>query len=273
MDKSSEINELATALAIAQGNFPVVTKDSDNPFFKSKYADLAAIIEAIRKPLNEQGISVIQPVTLDAEKHLVTVTTMLVHKSGQYVCNDLAMPVLEWKAQAVGSAITYGRRYGAQAMFFLAAEDDDGNNASGKNWTNREEGEALKQEKITKLKAEVKPKAPPSHSLPGSGRRDDSVEFQDAELVKTSPKRTTAGMDYQDLEFARDPGQPNVFVQNWHKSLSALLDGSVGKVLSVWVHEDKKSAPPRLILDDISVIAGDSYEKGQKTASPKVLFA
>jgi hypothetical protein len=128
MERSQEINELAAALCMAQGDFPNVPKDANNPFFKSKYADLAGIVDVVRPVLKKHNLCFSQFVSMSGSQPAIT--TMLLHKSGQFVADTLPMPVSKPDAQGIGSAITYGRRYGLQAILGLAAEDDDGNAAS-----------------------------------------------------------------------------------------------------------------------------------------------
>jgi ERF superfamily protein len=129
---SADIGEIAAALVAAQSKFGAAIKDSSNPAYRSKYADLSAVIEATQKPLNDNGIAVLQAPQLDGQ--MVTVTTRLQHKSGQWYESDLTLPAVQrdrFDAQSVGSAITYARRYSLQAITGLATEDDDGNAASG----------------------------------------------------------------------------------------------------------------------------------------------
>lgn len=128
--RSPQINEIAKALAKAQGEYGTAMKDTSNPFFKSKYADLASIINATRKALSDNGIAVCQPCQTDNEAKMVVVTTLLVHSSGQWMEADLKIPTAKWDAQTLGSASTYGRRYGLQGFLTVAGEDDDGNAAT-----------------------------------------------------------------------------------------------------------------------------------------------
>lgn len=128
MFKSEQINELAAALSKAQGSMESAKKDSANPFFKSKYADLAAVVEAIRKPFADNGLAYTQlPARCAGEE--VQVVTVLLHSSGQWIASETNVPVTKRDAQGYGSALTYARRYGLQAIAGLAAEDDDGNAA------------------------------------------------------------------------------------------------------------------------------------------------
>lgn len=130
MQMSENINELATALAKAQGEMKNAGKNSDNPFFKSKYADLAEILNAVREPLSKYGLSISQLYDgMGAPDKTITVTTLLMHSSGQYIGNTANYPVAKADIQGVGSAITYARRYSLAAILGLSQEDDDGNAA------------------------------------------------------------------------------------------------------------------------------------------------
>lgn len=125
---SSEVAALYAALATAQGSMGAASKDARNPHFKSRYASLAAVLEAVLPPLNEQGLVLMQHPAFDGD--LVTLTTVLAHKSGQYISSTCAAPLGKRDAQGVGSAITYLRRYAAQSICGLPVDDDDGNAAS-----------------------------------------------------------------------------------------------------------------------------------------------
>lgn len=128
---SQQINELATALCNAQSAMDKAVKSSNNPFFKSKYADITSCLEASLPTLHENGLAICQlPKTLNGE---IGVRSILMHKSGQWIYTDLFLPVGGKKdAQAGGSAITYARRYTLTSMLGMGQEDDDGNKASAK---------------------------------------------------------------------------------------------------------------------------------------------
>ncbi len=131
MIKSEAINELATALAKAQGELKSALKDSSNPFFHSNYADLASVWDACRKPLSENGLSIIQ--TLDKTETGTMLETTLLHASGQFITSTLKITPKDETSQAIGSAITYARRYALSAMVGVCAdEDDDGEAAMGR---------------------------------------------------------------------------------------------------------------------------------------------
>ena len=130
MNKSESIKELATSLAKAQGSIKGAIKDSSNPFFKSKYADLASVVEAIRSAFAANGLSYIQTVE-PSQADEVRVETMILHTSGEWIsCGVLALPVSKVDAQGYGSALTYARRYSLSAAVGVAPEDDDGNAAT-----------------------------------------------------------------------------------------------------------------------------------------------
>jgi len=129
MNKSDSIAALAAALAKAQGAMKGAVKDSANPFFKSKYADLASVVEAIRGAFSANGLSYIQTVQ-PSDLEEVRVETMILHSSGEWIsCGVLALPVSKKDAQGYGSALTYARRYSLAAAVGVAPEDDDGNAA------------------------------------------------------------------------------------------------------------------------------------------------
>jgi hypothetical protein len=130
MKASETINELAAALAKAQGAIKGAVKDSANPFFKSKYADLASVWDACRKPLADNGLSVVQFPRL--ANGMVEVTTMLMHSSGQFLSDDLNAEPKDTSPQGIGSTITYLRRYALAAVAGVAPEEDDGEAAQGR---------------------------------------------------------------------------------------------------------------------------------------------
>jgi len=127
--QSPTIGELAKALAKAQGAMTSAKKSAVNPHFKSKYADLAEVIDSIRKPLSDNGIAFTQLNTTD-ESGNVSVTTMLMHESGEFIGSTFSARPQQATVQGYGSTITYLRRYSAMAIAGLASDDDDGQAAS-----------------------------------------------------------------------------------------------------------------------------------------------
>lgn len=131
MEKSEQINELALALAKAQAEIADPKKSSENPFFNSKYADLATVLAAIRGPFSKNGLSISQAPG-ESKDGMISVTTLIMHSSGQWLASTMSIPIGGKKdAQAAGSSITYARRYMLAAMAGIAQEDDDANLASG----------------------------------------------------------------------------------------------------------------------------------------------
>lgn len=128
MEMSASIAELAVALSKAQATMPPAIKDSANPFFKSRYADLESVWEACRKPLTDQGLAIVQ--SPSAEGTRVTVETVLTHTSGQWVGGKASATAKDDSPQAIGSAITYLRRYALQSFAGVAPADDDGEAAT-----------------------------------------------------------------------------------------------------------------------------------------------
>ena len=138
MNRSEQINELAAALAKAQGAFPAIEKNrevtvrSEKGSYKFWYATLDNIVDGIRKPLSENGLSYVQAI-IQSDREMLC-ETMLMHASGQFITTQLPVKYADQKnnAQALGSAITYAKRYALTAMLGIVAdEDDDGNAADG----------------------------------------------------------------------------------------------------------------------------------------------
>ena len=128
MEHSETINQIAAAVIAAQGELGTAKKTADNPFFKSKYADLAGVVETARPVLTRHGLGVVQSADYDGE--LAVVETLLVHTSGEWIKSRTVLKPTKADPQGMGSAVTYARRYAYMAIIGMAAEDDDGNAAS-----------------------------------------------------------------------------------------------------------------------------------------------
>lgn len=131
--KSESITQLAVSLAKFNGEVSKISKDATNPFFKKNYATLDNIIDEIRPILTKHGLSIIQLPSGDGEN--VSMKTMLIHESGEWIESDaLVMKPVKNDPQAIGSAISYARRYSLAAFLSLnTGEDDDGNKATHSN--------------------------------------------------------------------------------------------------------------------------------------------
>lgn len=125
---SEQIGDLMAALAKAQGKITSAIKDKKNPFFKSSYADLAGVWEVCRDPLSANNLAVIQ--TIEGSKQEMFLVTWLGHSSNQWIKSKIPLFVMKPDPQALGSAITYARRYALSAMVGVCADDDDDGEAA-----------------------------------------------------------------------------------------------------------------------------------------------
>lgn len=131
MKQSEQINELAGALAKAQGVFELADMDSVNPHFKSKYASLGAVLLAVKKGLAANGLAISQ-MLVEGEKGLALETTLM-HSSGQWLSGTIPVILDKQNMQGLGSAITYAKRYAVAAILGVVADqDDDGEAADGR---------------------------------------------------------------------------------------------------------------------------------------------
>ena len=209
MERSESIAKLAEALAKAQTEIGIAAFDSKNPHFNSKYASLAAVAEAA-KPLAAHGIAVLQPASTrrDEKGVMVVVKTILAHSSGEWIADEIAMKPAQDTPQAIGSALTYGRRYLLASFVGIASdEDDDGNAASGPKPTPRpapkpapkqeEKAPAPQAEKKThtvELPPEEKP-APAAEAKPEAPRLPAQVGKRNAAIREIFTLSTKKGMD------------------------------------------------------------------------------
>jgi hypothetical protein len=128
--QSENINELSSALSKAQKDMSFAVKDSVNPFYKSRYADLGSVWDACRETLTLNGLAITQ--SLMPENDKIYLVTTLCHGSGQWMRSYMPLITSKQDAQGYGAAITYMRRYTLSALIGIVTdEDDDGNEASG----------------------------------------------------------------------------------------------------------------------------------------------
>jgi hypothetical protein len=134
VDRSPELDQLATALSAAQAEFSAIPKEQDNQFYSSKYADLASVVTAAAPIITKHGLSVTQWIGSNGAGD--TLTTYLLHSSGQFIAGEAPLHLVNskgepWVApQGQGSAVTYARRYAYMAALGLVAEEDDDGNAA-----------------------------------------------------------------------------------------------------------------------------------------------
>jgi hypothetical protein len=208
------VGKLAAALAKAQGEMQAAAKDADNPFFKSKYADLASIWSVIREPLSKNGLAVVQMPT-QTDGTLVSLKTILAHESGETMEGILTLTPKDGSPQAVGSALTYARRYSLSAMVGVCSEeDDDGNAASGR-----------------KPQHDAQPKQPNPNSKAGkflAGKEESppaAPEQNPAKQLQAVKMALAAAVKKQ---FATDMDGASVMIKAKAAELSANLDTMEG---------------------------------------------
>jgi len=148
---------LCAALVAAQGALKPIAKDGKNPAFRSRYATLDGIMETVRPALAAHGLAVVQgvvhPETGEGGRLVgITVETRLVHTSGEWLASVVPVPVAKGDAHGLGSALSYGRRYGLSALLALSTDEDDDGNAAAK-------------------APPAKPQAKPAPAAPAPGQR------------------------------------------------------------------------------------------------------
>ena len=292
---SDEIGELAKALASARKDFKPVLKDANNPFFKSKYADLAGVIEATSDALSKNGLVVIQSPRLTLNR--IAVTTLLAHSSGQWLRDELELPLSKFDAQGAGSAITYARRYSYQAIVGVAAEDDDGNAASQK-FEKQADGNFARTENVQKP-VETKKPVKKKESVPDAGKPWGGLAGNNApnlpenttvgnSVLKTdqsvSNGQNIHGLDIKDEEIPF-PGDPEPEVQKtdrlatdlertgFQKRLVALRDkGYDGPALRAYLLKETGVAASQLIPLARFTELVDRLESAEKAGTLKELL-
>ena len=173
---SSTRKHISAALVKAQKAFGPALKTSQNPHFKSRYADLSACVEAVVEALNDNGIALTQ--RTEPSERGVVVETVLIHESGEELSfGKLFVPCNKNDAQGYGSAITYARRYHLQTALGIAPEDDDGNAASQPRIASREliSGKTTYAEK-PKFAPRMTDEAPKAKARPVA-EDDDRIPF------------------------------------------------------------------------------------------------
>lgn len=172
MQTSETITKIAPAIVAAAAELGPVAKDAVNPAFRNKYATLDAIMEQVRPVLARHGLAVLQgvhhPETVDGTLRCISVETRLLHLSGEWIASSVALPVEKVTSQGIGSATSYGRRYGLSAILGLTADDDDGNAAS---MSGRAEGRTTPAPTPAAVAAAVEPGRRLHEQVPSTPRR------------------------------------------------------------------------------------------------------
>jgi hypothetical protein len=211
MEQSDNISDLAAALAKAQGAMSNVVANQKASIqtrtggaYTYTYADLGAILQAIRKPLSDNGLSVVQGI--GTEPGAIIITTQLSHLSGQWVRSQFGLAVSpDATPQEIGSAITYGRKYGLSALIGMASEDDDGKSASEEKPPARQTG---------------RPQPPKPQTTPSS-----SVAPKAAEVQESAPA--------VDPSFERYSRMKEAGLKRWPETLGQAIPAAIGRWLTL----------------------------------------
>ena len=283
METSQNLQELAEALAKAQAELSPVPFDSNNPYYKSRYASLSAVIAEVRKVLPKHGLSMVQTPTSHMEFGVfyAGVETMLIHDSGQWIKGSVAVPVVATELievftrrfnkdgdayyaspnilQEAGKIITYLRRYGIVSILMLSAEEDlDGNEPVQPIQAEGKRGEAEK--KVSDKKNEEK--------LPDD-KKQPSRPYSPAELkmalksASENPKLTPATEKERSIvaavlsQFAADDDerhkiQKYLFDSDSIKNVSPKLIAAAMRWLDPqYDAENKEYTVPEVVIDEI----------------------
>ena len=203
------MQKIAAAMVKAQQAFGPALKTSSNPHFRSKYADLAACVEAVIDALNQNGIALLQP-THECESG-VMVETLFLHESGESLsAGKLHVPSSKQDAQGYGSALTYARRYSLMAACGIAPEDDDGNAAAAAS-------------KPAPAKAAAKPATKAQASAPAAGAPEMLNEEQVASITALASE---VGKPLKDICTAYKVGSLNFIPATAFEKIIARLESA-----------------------------------------------
>ena len=247
------------ALSAFQGDLMPAKKTEENPFFGMKYASLASVWDAVRKPLAENGLSVTQTLGNDLVKNdILIVETTLLHKSGEWLASKLAITLTKQDPQAIGSAISYARRYSLSAILGVAAEDDDAESATD----HKEE------------------KKEPAHLLPDTGKvkahwcTEHNVAFFKTENMRSFGHPVTGKFDEKGKQvWCHEPiAKSEGVILPSSPEVKAQIDKIYGETMATG-----KGAPPSDVSRgetsgatsvgiDIDALLQEMIDKGLKTA-------
>lgn len=177
-NQSEDIKDLAMALCKAQSEMIFAIKSSENPFYKSKYADLSSVWDVCRSPLTKNGLCVVQQVDGLSQNGEIILNTILMHSSGQWVKSVILMKLIDNKPQTYGSTLTYARRYGLSSLVGVVQDDDDGNQASGIGFGNTRNGGGEKNKIEDEKKSEYLEKMKSAKTLEELKSVWDKIPFE-----------------------------------------------------------------------------------------------
>lgn len=194
MKTSENLTKIAPALLAAQAEIKSALKDSTNPHFKNRYADLESVIAAVKPSLNKHGIVYLQPAS-ESEDGRLHLTTRLLHESGEWMESTAVCPLPKADPQGFGSAMTYLRRYSLASFIGVAQSDDDG------------EGAAHREEAAPKPKPAPSPPAgkPADTITPAMATEDQKLEIAHFQLNDVTKETATKGLAYYAEKEGVDP--------------------------------------------------------------------
>ena len=190
MNKSESIAKLADALAKFQAEVQDPAKNSDNPFFKSKYVELDDLLKATRPVLSKHGLAIMQEPT-SSDGQLISIKTIILHSSGEWIeFEPLTLKVVKVDPQGAGSAITYGRRYTLSSVLGVAWDaDDDANQASGKQ----------SQSTYTQQNKQTNTNTPAHQQKPATSQTSESDAISAPQLQKLQILAKEQGLSSEDM--------------------------------------------------------------------------
>lgn len=249
-ETSPTIGALAAALAQAQSSIRNPAFDSANPHYGSRYASLAAHLDALRIPLAAQGLAIVQTLSAPSREqfgcYAVAVTTTLMHSSGEWARSTFAMPVGDKvTAQAAGSTLTYLRRYSLASLGLIAGEpDDDGNGDHRERIAQQAEAAAKRKPKATAPTAPKSPAAESTAGLTPTPAPANRPTYTVAEFVKGRGTRPSA------VRLINAAGKAR-----WaqvSESCAADVEAAVGTDVHLSLHEDDGGdGTDSLVVDSI----------------------
>lgn len=250
-EASPTIGKLVAALSKAQGQMKSALKDSDNPSFESKYADLASVWDACRDPLSKNGLAVIQR-SFSTDGAVIVLNTILAHESGEWISGTLNMMPVVNDPQGIGSCLTYARRYALSSMVGICPEDDDGNKASGA-------GKPKEAKAPPAGPTAAKPAEKPAGSPTAAGKAPKVATGRIMDV--TEPNK--GGYVSVSIEgHVREGGKPMKFSTREKAQIDAILDiHDAGEKLSV---EYRENANPAFACEIVRVIRAASRGDAQE---------
>jgi hypothetical protein len=234
---SGTLGMLSEALAKAQGEIEGAKKESDNPFFHARYAALSSVWDACRGPLSRNGLSVVQLPGQNGDG--LFVDSILFHSSGEWISGRLYIRPVKDDPQGVGSAITYARRYGLQALVGIAPMDDDGEAAMGRQQSREDAAKTRKAAPLKVSGRKPKPSIPPPITEPAAGDqipmfngpkhaalaarlKEEGIIEDDlmaaarfASLIPATAKSFRLMSEATAAQFVDDPEVLKIIVENW----------------------------------------------------------